>query len=133
VDERLRRIFNVVTRSSSANLPNRLLGSSETKRDNDSSLEIALTDRIPTMATSCTHLDMIHDVTPGSTGCEECLKIGDQWIHLRICLTCGHVGCCESSKNKHAMKHYHSSGHPLVQSFQPGEDWRWCYEDKMYL
>jgi uncharacterized UBP type Zn finger protein len=76
---------------------------------------------------------MIHDVTPGSTGCEECLKSGDQWVHLRICLTCGHVGCCESSKNKHALKHYQSSGHPLVQSFQPGEDWVWCYEDKVYL
>ena len=62
---------------------------------------------------------MVHDVTPGSTGCEECLKIGDQWVHLRICLTCGHVGCCESSKNKHALKHYQSSGHPLVVIRRP--------------
>jgi len=60
-------------------------------------------------------------------GCEECLKMGDEWVHLRLCLECGHVGCCDSSKNKHATKHYALTHHPVVRSFQPGEDWRWCY------
>ena len=62
-------------------------------------------------------------------GCEECLQMGDTWVHLRRCLDCGHIGCCDSSKNKHATKHYHRSRHPVVQSFEPGESWRWCYVD----
>jgi len=78
----------------------------------------------------CTHTDMIRDVTPSAQGCEECLKAGDRWVHLRICLTCGHVGCCDSSPNQHATKHYHENGHPLVQSFEPGENWVWCYVDE---
>jgi monovalent cation/hydrogen antiporter len=60
-------------------------------------------------------------------GCEECLQIGDEWVHLRLCEECGHVGCCDSSKNKHATKHFHASGHPVIRSFQPGERWKWCY------
>jgi hypothetical protein len=60
-------------------------------------------------------------------GCEECLRIGDEWVHLRLCEECGHVGCCDSSKNKHATKHFHASGHPVIKSFQPGERWMWCY------
>lgn len=79
---------------------------------------------------SCTHASQIQDVTPGSRGCEDCLKIGGTWVNLRICLTCGHVGCCDSSPNKHATAHYHATGHPLVQSFQPGEYWVWCYADQ---
>jgi Zn ribbon nucleic-acid-binding protein len=67
----------------------------------------------------CTHLDEIKDVTPSAEGCEECLQMGESWVHLRECLICGHVGCCESSKNKHATKHFHATEHPLVQSFQP--------------
>lgn len=70
----------------------------------------------------CTHLDQIREVEPSAEGCEDCLKTGDTWVHLRECLTCGHVGCCDSSKNKHATKHFHATEHPLVQSFQPGED-----------
>jgi uncharacterized UBP type Zn finger protein len=85
------------------------------------------------MANSCTHLDEIHDVTPSANGCEDCLKTGDTWVHLRLCLTCGHVGCCDSSKNKHATKHFHATNHPIVQSFQPGEDWIWCYIDEVML
>jgi uncharacterized UBP type Zn finger protein len=81
----------------------------------------------------CTHLDEIRDVTPSANGCEECLKMGDTWVHLRMCLECGHVGCCDSSKNKHATKHFHATSHPIMQSFQPGEDWRWCYVDEMYV
>lgn len=79
---------------------------------------------------SCSHASQIQDVTPGARGCEDCLKIGGTWVHLRICLTCGHVGCCDSSPNKHATAHYHATNHPLVQSFQPGEYWVWCYADQ---
>lgn len=79
---------------------------------------------------ACEHLDMIHDVTPTTQGCEECLETGDRWVHLRLCLTCGHVGCCDSSPNKHATKHFHATGHPIVRSFQPGENWRWCFVDE---
>lgn len=79
---------------------------------------------------ACQHLDTIHEVTPSAKGCEDCLKIGGTWVHLRLCLTCGHVGCCDSSPNRHASKHAHDSGHPIVQSFQPGENWRWCYVDE---
>ena len=63
-------------------------------------------------------------------GCEECLASGDTWVHLRLCLECGHVGCCDSSKNKHATKHYHRTKHPVVRSLEPGERWIWCYVDE---
>ena len=81
----------------------------------------------------CTHLDMIKVVTPSARGCEECLKTGDTWVHLRLCLTCGHVGCCDASKNKHARKHWAAAGHPLIQSLERGEDWRWCFIDEVDL
>jgi uncharacterized UBP type Zn finger protein len=83
-----------------------------------------------TMANNCQHLDQIRDVTPSADGCEECLATGDRWVHLRLCLECGHVGCCDSSKNKHATKHYQATQHPIIQSFEPGENWRWCYVDE---
>jgi hypothetical protein len=83
---------------------------------------------------SCVHLDHIRPVTPRTPGgCEECLKLGDPWVHLRLCLECGHVGCCDSSKNKHARKHFHWSGHPIMRSFEPGETWGWCYIDQVEL
>ena len=83
------------------------------------------------MAAVCTHLDQIEPVTPSSTvGCSECIAIGARWMHLRLCLTCGQVGCCDSSPNKHASKHAHAVGHPIVLSFEPGEDWCWCYVDE---
>jgi uncharacterized UBP type Zn finger protein len=81
----------------------------------------------------CEHLDQINEVSPSSSGCEECLALGDTWVHLRMCLTCGNVGCCNSSKNKHATKHFKSSNHPLVESAQPDEDWRWCYIDEVFI
>src|ERR1044072_488253 len=82
----------------------------------------------------CAHLDQINrDGVPSANGCEECLKIGSPWVHLRLCLTCGHVGCCDSSPNRHATKHYHATGHPIVRSVQPGEDWAWCYADEVFL
>jgi uncharacterized UBP type Zn finger protein len=86
------------------------------------------------MATTCTHLDRIRDVEPRTPkGCEECLQTGDRWVHLRLCLTCGHVGCCDSSPNKHATKHAHATQHPIVQSFEPNENWSWCYVDEVML
>jgi uncharacterized UBP type Zn finger protein len=85
------------------------------------------------MAKRCTHLDQIQDVTPSANGCEDCLKIGDTWVHLRLCLSCGHVGCCDDSKNKHATRHFHATNHPIIQSFEPGEDWIWCYIDQVML
>lgn len=81
----------------------------------------------------CTHQDQIQDVTPRAQGCEECLQSGDKWVHLRICMTCGHVGCCDSSKNRHATKHYQETGHAIVKSFEKGEDWTWCYIDRTFV
>jgi len=81
----------------------------------------------------CTHGREIKDVTPSSTGCEECRAAGDRWIALRLCLSCGNVGCCDSSKNKHATRHFESTGHPVIRSLQPGEAWKWCYVDKLTL
>src|SRR5437867_12414658 len=75
----------------------------------------------------CSHLDSIRDVEPSSWGCEDCLRIGDTWVHLRVCMTCGHVGCCDSSKNRHASRHAATDGHPVVQSYEPGEDRLWCF------
>jgi len=83
--------------------------------------------------TACSHLDQIREVVPSGEGCKECLELGDRWVHLRLCLTCGHVGCCDSSKNRHASRHAAETGHPIVRSFQPGEDWRWCYVDETYV
>lgn len=81
----------------------------------------------------CTHRDAILEVAPGAAGCLECLQTGDTWVHLRLCLTCGHVGCCDDSKNRHARKHAAASGHPIIRSFEPGEDWMWCFVDEMYV
>lgn len=78
----------------------------------------------------CEHVDQIRDVTPSADGCEECLKLGDGWVHLRMCLICGHVGCCDNSKNRHATAHYRETGHPIIRSHEPGEGWRWCYVDQ---
>lgn len=81
----------------------------------------------------CEHVNEIQSVQPRSEGCEECLQSGDTWFHLRVCLTCGHVGCCDASKNKHATKHFQETGHPLIQSGEEGEDWIWCYADRVML
>lgn len=81
----------------------------------------------------CTHLNQLQTVIPSANGCEECLASKNTWVHLRLCLICGHVGCCDSSKNKHATKHFHSTGHPLIKSFEPGENWGWCYIDKTFV
>ena len=77
----------------------------------------------------CSHLDQVRVLHPTKHVCEDCVKTGDSWVHLRLCLECGHVGCCDSSKNKHATKHFHETKHPLVRSIEPGETWVWCYVD----
>jgi len=82
---------------------------------------------------TCAHLDQIQNVHASSSGCEDCLKIGGEWVNLRICLTCGHVGCCDDSPNRHATKHNHETGHPIIQSFNPGESWIYCYPDDALL
>lgn len=81
----------------------------------------------------CTHLDQIHKVKPSARGCEECLKMHSEWVHLRMCMFCGHVGCCDSSQHKHATKHFHASKHAIMRSAEPGEDWGWCYVDEVML
>lgn len=81
----------------------------------------------------CNHLLLIHDVMPKTEGCEECLKRGDTWVHLRICMICGHVGCCDSSKNRHASQHFHKTNHAIARSYEPGEDWMWCYVDQVIV
>jgi uncharacterized UBP type Zn finger protein len=80
----------------------------------------------------CIHLKKAkRNVKPNTPeGCEECLASGDKWVHLRVCLTCGHVGCCDNSKNKHATKHFQEVKHPVIQSFEPGETWKWCFIDE---
>ncbi|PWU08236.1 MAG: hypothetical protein C5B51_08135 [Terriglobia bacterium] len=85
------------------------------------------------MPAKCSHLDQIRIKHTDKHVCEDCIKIGDRWVHLRLCLSCGHVGCCDSSKNKHATKHFHATTHPLVRSNEPGEDWVWCYLDEMII
>ena len=85
------------------------------------------------MSRHCTHLDQIVRVTPSALGCEECLKTGSQWVHLRLCRTCGHVGCCDDSPNRHATKHFKATGHPIIEGYDPPEGWGWCFVDKLLL
>ena len=79
----------------------------------------------------CTHTNQIRIIKTDKHVCEDCIKMGDRWVHLRLCLECGHVGCCDSSKNKHATKHFRQTSHPLVRSVEPGEQWVWCYVDEI--
>jgi CPA2 family monovalent cation:H+ antiporter-2 len=81
----------------------------------------------------CRHLKQVRSVYPSADGCEDCLRIGDSWVHLRVCLSCGHVGCCDSSKNKHATGHFEECAHPIIKSLESGENWAWCYSDETYL
>jgi hypothetical protein len=83
------------------------------------------------MPRHCSHLASIRDVTPSAHGCEECLKSGDAWVHLRICRTCGHVGCCDDSPNRHASKHFQHTQHPIIEGYDPPEGWGWCYVDEV--
>ena len=81
----------------------------------------------------CSHLDQVVFLEPQGpiAGCEECLRIGGRWLHLRMCQTCGQIGCCDSSPNQHASHHAHEAGHPIARSVEPGEDWSWCYVDEV--
>jgi uncharacterized UBP type Zn finger protein len=83
--------------------------------------------------TTCAHVDQIKDVKPNTSGCEECLRTGERWVQLRMCLVCGHVGCCDSSKGKHATGHFEATGHPVMRSIESGASWKWCYVDKIML
>lgn len=85
------------------------------------------------MAQRCEHFSQIKQVTPSARGCEDCLKTGDRWLHLRLCETCGHVGCCDSSPNRHATKHFQATSHPVIKSFEPGEAWGYCYADDLFV
>jgi len=86
------------------------------------------------MSDTCTHSHLIRDITPDSADtCPECVALGDEWVHLRVCLTCGHVGCCDQSKSRHARRHYHKANHPIIQSYELGEDWRYCFIDDAML
>ena len=82
---------------------------------------------------SCPHVGQVRAVTPHTKGCEECLASGDEWVHLRLCLECGHVGCCDDSPNRHATKHFHKTKHPVMRSFEPGEDWGFCYVENLFI
>ena len=86
----------------------------------------------PAMAT-CSHLDTVHvtQLPEEVAGCEDCLAIGAKWLHLRICLECGKVGCCDDSPHRHARAHAHNSGHPIIRSLEPGEEWSWCFIDEV--
>ena len=81
------------------------------------------------MTDQCEHLDTVEPVEPSSDGCEDCLAIGARWVHLRICQQCGHVGCCDSSPNRHATAHFRATQHPIIEGYDPPEGWGWCYVD----
>lgn len=88
---------------------------------------------LPPFANPCSHVADLGPVTASGSGCQECLANGDQWVHLRVCMICGHVGCCDSSPGKHATAHYHETGHPVIRSLERGEYWVWCYEDQQLI
>lgn len=86
----------------------------------------------------CDHLERVEagratPVHPSSYGCRECLASGDEWVHLRLCLACGHVGCCDDSPNRHAARHARATRHPVIKSFEPGEEWAWCFVDEQMV
>ena len=85
------------------------------------------------MTKQCTHTDQIVEVTPSALGCEECLKMGSDWVHLRICRICGHVGCCDDSPHRHATAHYRATAHPIIEGYDPPEGWGWCYVDETFV
>lgn len=85
------------------------------------------------MVGTCQHLDSVQVVVPGTLGCEECLETGDRWVHLRLCRSCGHVGCCDDSPNRHAWKHFLGTEHPVIEGYDPPEGWGWCYIDEKFV
>ena len=103
--------------------------SSKSRNDIDPASTVTLTPAVG----RCDHTTGIRGVHPSARGCEDCLRVGAAWVHLRICMTCGHVGCCDSSPHRHATKHFHATSHPIVKSMEPGEQWGWCYVDEVML
>ena len=103
--------------------------SSKSRNDIDPASTVTLTPAVG----QCGHTTAIRGVHPSARGCEDCLRAGAAWVHLRICMTCGHVGCCDSSPHRHATKHFHATSHPIVKSMEPGEQWGWCYVDEVML
>ena len=89
--------------------------------------------QVPQVDDACEHVAPLEPVVPAGKGCQKCQELGDTWVHLRLCMSCGHVGCCDNSKNKHATKHFHESDHPVIKSFEPGEHWLWCYVDAEFM
>jgi len=85
------------------------------------------------MVKPCEHFSAIRSVEAHTRGCEECLALGEPWTELRVCLTCGHVGCCEDSRHAHALAHYQATGHPMIASIERGQHWGWCYIDRKYF
>jgi uncharacterized UBP type Zn finger protein len=97
---------------------------------------MSIPEYLPANGGRCGHLDATADVQPSTLqGCEDCLAMTPQgrWVHLRECLSCGHVGCCDNSPNRHATAHFHAAQHPIIRSFEPGEIWAWCYDDEAML
>jgi hypothetical protein len=95
---------------------------------------IVVDDNGSPASATCAHVDELGAVEPSTQdGCEDCLREGTRWVHLRECLNCGHIGCCDSSPRRHATAHWHESTHPMVRSFEPGEEWAWCYADELLL
>ena len=85
------------------------------------------------MSETCEHFTAIREVGARTNGCEECIALGATWNELRVCLSCGHVGCCEDSQHAHALQHFTATGHPIIASFDPGETWGWCYVHRRYF
>lgn len=87
------------------------------------------------MTTTCSHLDTIEHLEgrPDDAVCPDCVAVGSTWVHLRRCTECGHIGCCDNSPNRHATAHHAATGHPVIRSIEPGEDWLWCYEDELFF
>jgi uncharacterized UBP type Zn finger protein len=83
------------------------------------------------MAAACSHLNTIREQPPSGDGCLECTLSGSEWVHLRMCQSCGHVGCCDDSVNRHATSHHRQTSHPLIRTFEPGEEWFYCYPDNV--
>jgi monovalent cation:H+ antiporter-2, CPA2 family len=96
--------------------------------DTEKAIEFSVAD-----STVCGHLGEIRKVFPSAPGCEDCLRTGDRWVHLRACMSCGHMGCCDSSKNRHATRHYETTSHPVMRSMEPGESWGWCFVERVEL
>ena len=84
---------------------------------------------------ACAHVDQVRYLAPDGevAGCPQCMAAGDRWVHLRMCQVCGQIGCCDNSPNRHATRHHQETGHVIIRSVEPGEDWSWCYEDEVFF